>query len=140
MVLSPITSGLLKALKGEVMTLGNPPTESGRSFPNRLQQDSYVYGRPISRPPAISCHSNCFIRKPINTCRKLQPGRPGKRKVESTAERMGTFLSRSFCIGLNLFHAGARDDFGSKLSISGNIGGDVIWVKLSTNRHFVNIH
>ena len=140
MVLSPITSGRLKVLKGEVMTIANPPTEPGRPSPNRLQRNSSVYGRPISRTPAISCHSHCGIRKPINTCRKLQPGRPGTRKVESTAERVGIFLSINFCIGLNLFHAGARDVFGSKLSISGNIGGDAIWAKLSTNRHFVNIH
>ena len=121
MVLSPITSGRLKVLKGEVMTIANPPTEPGRPFPKRLQRSSSVYGRPISRTPSISYHSHCVIRKPINTCRKLQPGQPSTRKVESTATVMETPLSGGGGVGFKRFYFGVNQAYGAKLCTIENI-------------------
>lgn len=139
-MLSPITSGLLKVLKGEVMTLANPSTEPSRSFPSRLQRDWSVYDRPTSKTPSISYHCHCVIRKPINTGGKRQPGQHCIRKMESTAAGWELPYWKVLELGLTYYITEAREGFGSKLSISGNICTDATVTKLSTNGHFTTFH
>lgn len=139
-MLSPITSGQLKVLKGEVMTLASPSTKPSRPFPGRLQWDWSVYDRPISKTPSISYHCHCVIRKPINTGGKRQPGQHCTRKMESTAAGWALPYWKVLELDLTYYITEAREAFGSKLSISGDIWTDAIVTELSTNGYFKTFH